>query len=108
MRDIQSTRQELENLWRKRVEDAKIQLDFASKYVKEVQRDLKAGTIPSPDGHYAYQHGLRVETLALKHYRRVLNTLNELVLHGKIPDEQEPPRSSTMSASGDSPDDGSE
>jgi hypothetical protein len=91
MSDIQTTRQELENLWRKRVEDAKIRLDLASKYVKEVQRDLKAGTIPSPDGHYAYQHGLRVETLAVKHYRRVLNTLSVLRLTGKIPDEQDAP-----------------
>jgi hypothetical protein len=100
MSDIQTTRQELENLWGKRLEDAKVRLDLASKYVKGVERDLKSGIVPSPDGHQAYQNALRAEALAVKHYRRVLNTLGDLVLHGKIPDEQDPPQSSTMSASG--------
>ena len=48
MSDIHPTRQELESRWQKRVEDAKIRLDFASKYVKEVQRDQRSGTIPHP------------------------------------------------------------
>ena len=49
MGDTQTTRQELENLLGKRLEDAKFRLDLASKYVKEVERDLKSGTIsPHP------------------------------------------------------------
>ena len=83
----QPTRQELESLWRKHVEDAKVRLDFASKYVKEAHRDQKSGTIPSTDGNYAYQYAFRAETLAIRHYRRILNTLGDLVLHCKIPDE---------------------
>jgi hypothetical protein len=75
MSDIQPPGQELENLWQKRVEDAKVRLDLASQYVKEVQRDLKSGTIPSSDGRYAHHRALQAETLALKHYQRVLNTL---------------------------------
>lgn len=89
MSAIQSTRQELENQWGKRLEDAKFRLDLASKYVKEIERDLKAGMIPPPDGHNAYQYALRAETLAIKHYRVVLNTLSVLRLTGRIPDEQE-------------------
>jgi hypothetical protein len=75
MSDIQPTGQELENLWQKRVEDAKVRLDLASQHVKEVQRDLKSGTIPLSDGRYAHHRALQAETLAIEHYRRVLNTL---------------------------------
>jgi hypothetical protein len=91
MGETQPTRQELENLWKTRVGDAKVRLDLASQYVKEVQRDLKAGAIPSADGRYAHHRALQAETLAIKHYRRVLNNFTALMLNGKIPDEQDTP-----------------
>ena len=83
------------------MEDAKVRLDLANKYVREVERDLKSRTIPSPDGQYAHQHALRAETLALKHYRRVLNTLSVLVLTGKVPDERDMPPVRVAGSSGD-------
>jgi hypothetical protein len=85
MSDIQPTRQGLENLWQKRVADAKVRLDLASNYLREVQRILKSRIIPSTDGHYAYHHAQRAEILALTHYQSVLNTLSTLVLTGKTP-----------------------
>jgi hypothetical protein len=82
---IQPIRQDLENLWRKRVADAKVQLDLASNYLREVQAVLKSGIIPLTDGQYAYHHAQRAEILALTHYQSVLNTWSVLVLTGKIP-----------------------
>ena len=75
MSDIQPTGQELENLWQKRVADAKVRLDLTRNYLKEVQRDRKSGMLPPSDGQYAHHRALQAETLAIEHYRRVLNTL---------------------------------
>src|SRR5690349_18985942 len=55
-------RQELEDEWRTRVADAKLELDMARGCLVEVQRDLKNGLISSSDGDFAYQHALRAET----------------------------------------------
>jgi hypothetical protein len=84
--DSEASPQELENQLLQTLEDAKVLLDLASNHLREVQRDLKSGTIPSPNGRYAYQQALRAEMLALKHYRLVVDTLSVLVLDGKIPD----------------------
>jgi hypothetical protein len=89
MSDGQPTRQELENLWRKRLEDAKVQLDLVRNYLKEVQCDLKSGELHPSEGQYTHQWALRAETLALQHYQHVLKTLSDLLLTGKIPDEQD-------------------
>jgi hypothetical protein len=91
MGDGEASRQELENQLRERVANAKVRLDLARNYVREVQRDLKSGTITESDGHHAHQYALQAETLALQHYQSVLNTLSTLVLTGKIPDEQDGP-----------------
>jgi hypothetical protein len=91
MGDGEASRQELENLWRKRLEDAKIRLDLTRNYLKEVQRDLKSGTIPPSDGRYAHQRAQQAETLAFEHYKRVLKTFTAFLLTGKIPDEQDAP-----------------
>ncbi len=79
----------LEALWRQRVNDAKLRLDFASNYVKEIQRDFSSGELPAPDGHFAYQQALRAESFALGEYRRVLAIFTGLVTHGKEPDEDQ-------------------
>ena len=74
----QAARQELEDFWGQRLKDAKLRLDLARNYLNEVQSDLKSGSIPSPDRHHAYQHALRAEILAVKCFRRVLDTFNAL------------------------------
>ena len=83
-------RQELEDEWRRRVAEAKLELDMARAYLVEVQRDLKNGLVSSSDGDYAYQHALRAETRALGRYRDVLAILSDLMAHGKIPPPDRP------------------
>ncbi len=81
-------KQQLEDLWRERLNTAKLRLDFARQYMKEVQRDRNSGDIPGPDGNFAYQKALRAENTALAEYNRVLRVFTKLVVDGKIPDER--------------------
>lgn len=78
-------RQKLEEEWRRRVAEAKLELDMARAYLVEVQRDLKNGLVTLSDGNYAYQQALRAETRALDRYREVLAILHDLLAHGKMP-----------------------
>ena len=80
-----SSREELEDLCRRRVASAKLRLDFARQYLTEVQRDFPLNDT-SPDGQYATQHALRAENFALAEYRRVLRVYTDLV-DGTLPDE---------------------
>ncbi len=89
MGDTLRDREELEDRWRKRVTDAKLRLDFARNYVKEVQRDLPRGDVPAPDGDYAYRKALHVENSALAEYKRVLRIFTDLMINGKIPGESD-------------------
>jgi hypothetical protein len=83
----QPDRYALEELWRQRVNTAKLRLEFARNYVAELQEDLRAETIPFPDGSFAYQQALRAEANALSEFRRVLQIFTDLTVDGKIPDE---------------------
>lgn len=91
MGDTIPDREELEDRWRKRVTDAKLRLDSARTYVKEVQRDLPHGDVPAPDGDYAYRHALHAENFALVEYNHVLRIFTDLIINGKIPGEDDWP-----------------
>ena len=79
---------DLETLWHKRLKDAQLQLDFARTYLKEVERDLKSGCLPSPDGDLAHRNALHAENLALQKVARLRKIFKDLVACGKVPDEQ--------------------
>ena len=79
------TRQELEDEWRRRLTDSRLRLQLAQNYVREVHADRRA--LPAPDGDYAWRRALRMESLALKHYRNVLKIFTDFVVRGKIPEE---------------------
>lgn len=85
MSEIPPSREALEQLWRNRLNDARLRLDFARTYLREVQRDFKTGDIPSADGDFAYKKALRAENAALAEYHRILVILTELSVNGKLP-----------------------
>jgi hypothetical protein len=87
MSNLTPDRRILEDLWRSRLNDAKLRLDFAHGYLAAVQGDYAARDIPASDHHFAYQKALRAEGLALQEYRRVLHIFADLLFHGIIPDE---------------------
>lgn len=89
MNQFEPDRNRLEELWRVRVTDAKLRLEFAREYVLELQKEMKADGIPAPDGHFAYQQALRSEMNALAEFRRVLQVFRDLTMEGKIPDENQ-------------------
>jgi hypothetical protein len=61
-----------------RLKDAKLRLDFARNYLKEVQADSMGG----PDGHFAYHYAIRAETEALREYARILRELHRVAGDG--------------------------
>ncbi len=79
----------IEDLWRARLRDAKLRLDFARQYVKEVEDEYKPGDLPASDAHFAMRAALRAETFALTEYRRILRIFADLVLEGKCAAEPE-------------------
>lgn len=75
----------LVRLWRSRLEDAQLRLDFARNYLNEIQQDFPAGDSP------ALADAIRAESIAQTEYLRVLRIFSEFVLdgNGKISDERE-------------------
>lgn len=88
-------RSALEALWRNRVKDARLRLDFARSYMQEIKQDFASGDLSGPMERYAIQKALRTETVALAEYARILALFNDLVIHGKVPKEDHPPRHAT-------------
>ena len=80
-------RHALENLWRDRMQNARLQLDSAHTRLSALQR-ATSGT-PSLDGNFTYQQAIRAMNLALEEYCRVLQLFTELVVEGTTPNEGE-------------------
>ena len=75
------------NFWRNRLDDVRLRLDQARSSAKAAEDDWRTGTIPPPDGNFAYQRALRAERDALAEYRRVLTVFIDVVLSHRIRDE---------------------
>lgn len=79
---------ELETLWRTRLHESELRLEFARNFLNGVQREFPLSD-PSPDGRYAYRRAIRLERLALREYRHIQRILHDLILKGIVPDEKE-------------------
>ena len=66
---------------RRRLQDAKLQLTQAHSLVQDIEDET--GTIPPPDGNFAYREALQAESLALKKYREAIHAYYEVVLTPK-------------------------
>ena len=82
---------QLKELWRGRLNDAKLQLDFARSFTGE-DKDLTSTA--------THRRRLVGEDKAEAEYVRVLRIYNDLMTLGKIPDETEWSRGKAESASG--------
>jgi len=93
MTNAQPDRKLLEELWRDRLNEARLRVELARNFLREIQQDFKNGTMPQPDGDFAFQRAGRAENSALAEYSRVLRVFHDLTVKGKIPDETDwPPR----------------
>ena|SRR5215469_6366541 len=82
-------RKGLEEIWHKRVKDARLRLDRAMNDVMQVQRDFPAAVIPPPDSNFALRKARHAESTALTEYGHVLRIYTDLIVHGIIPNEAE-------------------
>lgn len=77
-------RAELERHWHEQWSNAKLDLENAKAHLQSIKQ---SGI--NPDEGDAYRAAIELETAALIEYSRVLRIYTDLVLHGKIPDEDE-------------------
>lgn len=89
MRDPTPDRKALEDLWWRRLNDAKLRVDFARNHMNEVHRDYPSG--PESDHVFARQQALREENFARAEYNRILGIYTDLTVHGKVPSEDDWP-----------------
>lgn len=85
-------RKALEELWRSRLNEARLRVELARNFLREVLRDFRDGTAPQPDGDFAYRRALHAENSALAECDRILRVYHDLTVDGKIPDESDWPR----------------
>ena len=80
-------RRSIEELWLVRLRIAEQHYAYVREQLRKVLKSFPASEVPSPDRSGAYQQAQRAENLALDEYRRVLQIFTDLVVHGKIPEE---------------------
>jgi len=78
-------RQALGAIWRERPENARARHE-AAKAALQAARECQS-QLTSPDDSFAVDHALRAEQHASAEFKRVLTIFNDLVVHGKIPEE---------------------
>jgi hypothetical protein len=81
------SRQELEEIWRQRVRQARLRYEDASAAFRSTWGE-HFETRLSADPMHAIQQARKVESQALTEYVRVLKIFTELVLRGKAPRDQ--------------------
>jgi len=77
-------RRELEALWWKRVQEARLRYEDATETLRFIKVEY-GRDIPSADGHFAIQRAQKDEVSALKEYRRLLNIYVDLLTQGRHP-----------------------
>jgi hypothetical protein len=82
-------RKELEDLWRQRLLDAKISVEFAQNYIHEILSDYATGAITQDVERFAHTKAVRQENFALRKYNHVLCIYTDLMVNGLIPNEDE-------------------
>jgi len=78
-------RRALGAIWRERLENARVRHE-AAKAALQVARE-RHSQLTSPDDSFALDHALRAEHHALAEFKRVLAVFNDLVVNGRIPDD---------------------
>jgi CheY-like chemotaxis protein len=87
--DPVAARQELEDLWRTKVEDARGRYAAATEEYRKLLDGTPEGVPPNPDSPVARARQAQSEALA--EYSRVLRVFTELTVHGRRPEEQSMP-----------------
>jgi hypothetical protein len=90
--------QEVEELWRGRLAEAKARYETAVERFRTTAEDFRTHQTPTPDGGFGVHLAIAAESSARKEYMRVLRVFTDLLLNGKIPEETVPGETSGTSA----------
>jgi hypothetical protein len=71
----------------RRFNEAKLRLDFARAFVKDLSEGCELGVIPTSDAVSAYRRALEREREALAEFEKTAEILEDLIIYGTIPDE---------------------
>ena len=85
MSDPALTPQELDSIWRQRLQSALRQYEAAKAETAKLWDEHVHGITPTADGAFAFQKALQQEVMALNEYRRVLDVYYQLAVHGNQP-----------------------
>ena len=80
---VGATKQELENIWRERVRNARLRYEETGKASDAIWEE-HFGMTPTPDSSNAIQ-ARRIESQAFREYMRVQGIFTSLVLKGEVP-----------------------
>ena len=80
------SKQDLENIWRERVRQARARYEEAHAGFRAVW-DEHFHERMTADPSFAIEQAHKAETAALRDYMKVLKIFMDLVLHGKVPRE---------------------
>jgi len=86
MHVVRPSREELENVWRERLNEALRQYRIAKLDASTALIQYRQGEMPTPDGNFAFRKAAEAENRAFAEYTRLLSIFNDLVLEGKLPD----------------------
>jgi hypothetical protein len=78
------SRRELEDLWRERVAELRLEYERAS---AEWRKILEEHPVAAPDGAFRVKRALLVETEARRKFTNAIVKFNDLVIRGIIPEE---------------------
>jgi CheY-like chemotaxis protein len=81
-----SDHRKLEDLWRSKLEEAKLRYNAATEEYRKLLKETPEGVAPLPDSPVAYARQRETETLA--EYKRVLRVFTDLSVHGKQREEE--------------------
>lgn len=80
-------RQEIEELWRRRLAEEKARYEVAVARFQTASEDFRNHHTTPPDGGFGVHLAITAESNARKEYMRVLRLYTDLLLYGKIPED---------------------
>jgi hypothetical protein len=78
---------ELTDVWTARLHQSRAVYDSAVSRFREVLADQHKGLMPAPDGSQAVRNARLQESAARNEHMRILRIFTELVVAGKIPED---------------------
>jgi hypothetical protein len=85
---VSQQRLALEALWRSRLDEPQSEYRRTAGVTREALALLDLLAPERPDGQRAFQAAYAAEMMALEKYQRTVETLNALVIHGKMVPEE--------------------